>query len=570
MDAPLAAALIPVGQALLSGVLVGGVYGLISIGFSLAFGVMRIVNFAHGDLVMYGMYVGVVASTGFGVDPLYAIPLSFLLMALLGAAQYQLVFKRFVGAATLQQLLAAIGLGLVLQMIAQVVFGADARAAPSMFGGQFVLIGPLFASAAQIVAFIVAVLCTIAVEALLLGTRWGKSVRAVADDIEAAELVGLSAQIHQHHRLRARLRTGRHRRDHHGHVLPHRPLEGTFPHADRDHRDHHRRPGQHPGFVLRRVVLRRHPAAYRDAVEFGAAGRAALRAAADLHRLQADRHVRLQDRIAMDRRARRLGSIAFPLLALVIIAILPALPFVNNYILAAIVRALIFISLGQAWNIVAGIGGLLSLGHGVFLGLGCYVTGLLFNLLGLPPWIGVWVGVLVALAVALVMGGMTLRMRGIFFALATVAVSLAFDQLARHYVDLTGGDNGLALKFEGDSLWAMQSRSPAPFVYAGLVFVVAYYAITRWVLASQLGLEMRAVRDDEIAAAASGVPVFRTKMLGFLVSAAMTALAGGLYMQFYQAIDPESAFGLGQAIQLQLPALIGGLGTAQGRSWAAR
>jgi branched-chain amino acid transport system permease protein len=266
----------------------------------------------------------------------------------------------------------------------------------------------------------------------------------------------------------------------------------------------------------------------------------------------------------MDRRARQFGRIAFPLLALVVVAILPALPFVNNYILAVIVRALIFISLGQAWNIVAGIGGLLSLGHGVFLGLGGYVTGLLFNLIGLPPWLGVWVGVLVALAVALVMGGMTLRMRGIFFALATVAVSLAFDQLARHYVDLTGGDNGLALKFMGDSLWAMQSRSPAPFVYAGLVFVVVYYGITRWILASQLGLEMRAVRDDETAAAASGVPVFRTKMLGFLVSAAMTALAGGLYMQFYQAIDPESAFGLAQAIQLQLPALIGGLGTAAG------
>jgi branched-chain amino acid transport system permease protein len=266
----------------------------------------------------------------------------------------------------------------------------------------------------------------------------------------------------------------------------------------------------------------------------------------------------------MDRRVRHLSRIAFPVLALVIVAILPALPFVNNYILAVIVRALIFISLGQAWNIVAGIGGLLSLGHGVFLGLGCYVTGLLFNLLGLPPWLGVWAGVLVALGVALVMGGMTLRMRGIFFALATVAVSLAFDQLARHYVDLTGGDNGLALSFEGDSLWAMQSRSPAPFVYAGLVFVVVYYAITRWILASQLGFDMRAVRDDEIAAAAAGVPVFRTKLLGFLVSAAMTALAGGLYMQFYQAIDPESAFGLGQAIQLQLPALIGGLGTASG------
>jgi branched-chain amino acid transport system permease protein len=240
------------------------------------------------------------------------------------------------------------------------------------------------------------------------------------------------------------------------------------------------------------------------------------------------------------------------------------MPFVNNYVLAATVRALIFIALGQAWNIVAGIGGQLSLGHGVFLGLGCYVTGILFNDAGVPPWLGVWAGVLASLGVALVMGSMTLRMRGVFFALATVAVSLAFDQLARHYVDLTGGDNGLALRFLGTSLWAAQSRSPAPFVYAGLVFVIAYYWITQRVLASRFGLEMRAVRDDEVAAAAAGVRVFRTKLLGFLVSAAMTALAGGLYMQFYQAIDPESAFGLGQAIQLQLPALIGGLGTAWG------
>ena len=253
-----------------------------------------------------------------------------------------------------------------------------------------------------------------------------------------------------------------------------------------------------------------------------------------------------------------------PLVPIAVVAVLPALPFVNNYILAATVRALIFIALGQAWNIVAGIGGQLSLGHGVFLGLGCYVTGILFNDLGVPPWIGVWAGVLVSLAVALVMGSMTLRMRGVFFALATVAVSLAFDQLARHYVDLTGGDNGLALNFLGNSLWAMQSRSPAPFVYAGLAFVIIYYWITQRILGSRFGLEMRAVRDDEIAAAAAGVRVFRTKLLGFLVSAAMTALAGGLYMQFYQAIDPESAFGLGQAIQLQLPALIGGLGTAWG------
>src|SRR6516164_10191942 len=144
--------------------------------------------------------------------------------------------------------------------------------------------------------------------------------------------------------------------------------------------------------------------------------------------------------------------IAIHLVPIVIVAALPLLPFVNNYIIAATVRALIFISLGQAWNIVAGIGGLLSLGHGVFLGLGCYTTGILFNKYGVPPWLGVWVGVGLSLLVALVMGSMTLRMRGVFFALATVAASLAMVQISRHFVDLTGGADGLALKFFGTSL----------------------------------------------------------------------------------------------------------------------
>jgi branched-chain amino acid transport system permease protein len=259
-----------------------------------------------------------------------------------------------------------------------------------------------------------------------------------------------------------------------------------------------------------------------------------------------------------------LRSLAYYILPVVVVAVLPLLPFVNNYIIAATVRALIFISLGQAWNIVAGIGGQLSLGHGVFLGLGCYTTGVLFNKYGIPPWIGGWAGVLLSLAVALVMGSMTLRMRGVFFALATVAVSLALVQLARHFVDLTGGADGLALKFFGNSLWAMQARSPVPFLYGSLAVVAAYYWITRWLLASYFGLAMQAVRDDEAAAAAAGVAVFRTKLAGFMLSAAMTALAAVLYMQFYMAIDPEAAFGLSQAIQLQLPALLGGLGTALG------
>src|SRR5262245_24564621 len=124
--------------------------------------------------------------------------------------------------------------------------------------------------------------------------------------------------------------------------------------------------------------------------------------------------------VAPDSAAAKIGSLAasnerrrafiYGLIAFLLIASLPLLPG-DNFILAATVRALIFIALGQAWNVVAGIGGLLSLGHGVFLGLGCYTTGILFNKYGIAPWFGVWVGVVLSLAVALVMGSMTLRMR---------------------------------------------------------------------------------------------------------------------------------------------------------------
>jgi branched-chain amino acid transport system permease protein len=180
-------------QAIFSGVLVGGVYGILSVGLSLAFGVMRIVNFAHGELVMYGMFAGVIASKMFGIDPLIILPLSFLFTAVVGMAQYRIVFRHFVGHATLNQLLAAIGCAFVLQMIAQLIFGADARTAQSIFTGKYTVIGPFFLSQAQIVAFIIAVVATLAVEVLLRTSTWGKAVRAVADDIEAAEIVGVNS-----------------------------------------------------------------------------------------------------------------------------------------------------------------------------------------------------------------------------------------------------------------------------------------------------------------------------------------------------------------------------------------
>ena len=247
-----------------------------------------------------------------------------------------------------------------------------------------------------------------------------------------------------------------------------------------------------------------------------------------------------------------------------LVACLPLLPFANSYLIGIVVRALIFIALGQAWNVIAGIGGQLSLGHGVFFGLGAYGTGLLFNDFGITPWVGAWLAAALAGAVAVVIGAITFRLRGIYFALATVVISLAFEKLARFYFALTGGDTGLAVNFRGTAPAVMQWREPEAFLWISLAVVVAFYAVTRWLLRGNFGLALQAVRDDEEAATSAGVNVYRTKLLALLLSAAMTALAGTLHLQFYLSIDPGTAFGLSQAIQIQLPALIGGLGTAGG------
>ena len=180
-------------QALLSGILVGGIYGLFAMGFSLAFGVMRIVNFAHGELVMLGMYCGLAVFLTTHLDPLFAVPLAVMIIAGLGVLMYVMFYRRFVGKATLQQLLVAIALALILQSIAQILFSPDTRGVRSALGGKYVLIGSIFLSYAQIIAFGFALASAGLIELLLRKTIWGQSIRAVADDAEAAELVGINS-----------------------------------------------------------------------------------------------------------------------------------------------------------------------------------------------------------------------------------------------------------------------------------------------------------------------------------------------------------------------------------------
>jgi len=156
-------------------------------------------------------------------------------------------------------------------------------------------------------------------------------------------------------------------------------------------------------------------------------------------------------------------NLSHALVCAVVVAAVASVPtWSNSYIVSVVVRALIFVMLGQAWNVIAGIGGQLSLGHGVFFGVGAYATALLFNQAGITSWIGLWIAALIAAACAVVIGLATMRSRDVYFALGTVVISLDFEKVARFMVDLTGDDAGLAVNYRGTAPAVMQFRDPPP------------------------------------------------------------------------------------------------------------
>lgn len=257
------------------------------------------------------------------------------------------------------------------------------------------------------------------------------------------------------------------------------------------------------------------------------------------------------------------------LLVLAVIAVvlvpLPLLLPPNTQAVA--VRVLIFALMAVGWNIMSGFGGMFSFGHAAYFGLGAYVSVWLLVNHGVSPWIGLLVGMLVAAAFATLIGFLALRYRlkGAYFALSTFAFAEMLRLLAINsdFVNRAVGYN-VPLRPEF-SLAFMQFAPGSPaYFWIALGLTVAAIAVSILFLRSRTGRFLVAVRDDEDAAAAVGVPVMRTKLVTMALSAAVTSVAGTFYAQYYFFIDPDVAFGSSVSIQAILPAVIGGVATIWG------
>lgn len=231
------------------------------------------------------------------------------------------------------------------------------------------------------------------------------------------------------------------------------------------------------------------------------------------------------------------------------------------------VRVLIFAILALGWNIMSGFGGMFSFGHAAYFGLGAYVSVWLLVEQGISPWIGMLVGMAVAAAFAVLIGFLALRYRlkGAYFALST----FAFAEMLRLYAtnsDLVNRAVGYNVPLRGERSLAYMQFEPgaASYFWIALALTVLALVITIVFLRSRIGRFTVAVRDDEDAAAALGIPVMRTKLITIALSAAITSVAGTFYVQYYFFVDPDVAFGSSVSIQAILPAVIGGVATIWG------
>jgi branched-chain amino acid transport system permease protein len=179
-----------VAQGLLSGLLFGGVYSLMAVGLTLIFGVMRVVNFAHGDMMVWGMYLAWLLATRLGIDPYLAFLVCAAALFALGLAVQRGLVNRIVDAPHEMQLLLMLGVALVLENTALMAFGPEPQRVRSALGATAIFLGPLFVDVARLVTFVVALGLTLLLWLFLFRTEGGRTIRAAADNTYGALVIG--------------------------------------------------------------------------------------------------------------------------------------------------------------------------------------------------------------------------------------------------------------------------------------------------------------------------------------------------------------------------------------------
>lgn len=235
---------------------------------------------------------------------------------------------------------------------------------------------------------------------------------------------------------------------------------------------------------------------------------------------------------------------------------------VMEYILHILVIAGIYIILTLSLNLIVGYTGLPALGHAAFFAVGAYVSALLALNLGISPWIGLIVGASFAALTGVVIGASSLRLKGDYFALVTIAFAFIVYYTAKNWVSVTRGPMGLP-GIPGFSIFGLALDSTLSYFVLVFVFVLITIFIVRRIVDSPFGRVLKSIREDEIAAEALGKDTTKHKLLAFVIGAFFAGIAGSLYAHYITFIDPSS-FTIMESILILLMVIFGGMGSIKG------
>lgn len=261
-------------------------------------------------------------------------------------------------------------------------------------------------------------------------------------------------------------------------------------------------------------------------------------------------------------RLSKVQKIGYPL-GILIAIVLPLL-FQGTFSRHVLCLILIWSILGMGWNFIGGYAGQVSIGHSVFYGIGAYTSALLFMWFNITPWIGMWVGMVISVFVAFCIGRPLLRLKGHYFAVATMAVAECCRVIFVNWKTV-GGATGLDFLNKNVSMWySMQFQDKLQYYYVFLVFAVVVLGIVIYFDRSKFGYYLRTIKGNENAAESVGIDTTRYKLIAYMLSAAIVSIGGSLYAQYMVYIDPTMLMVLKISLMICLVTVMGGIGTVIG------
>ena len=246
-----------------------------------------------------------------------------------------------------------------------------------------------------------------------------------------------------------------------------------------------------------------------------------------------------------------------PLITLAVLAILPLIGL-NSYVMHILVLVVMWSVIGMAWNILGGYTGQVSFGHAAFFGFGAYTAGILYQHLGVSAWWGIPASIVILTALSLVIGYICLRLRGAYFALATLALGEICRVAAENLVGFTQGNMGIMIR---ERTWVEKTW----YFYVILLIAAATFIIIKIVMESRFGYYFVAIREDQDAAESLGINTTLYKTISLCLSGVFTGIAGAFYMNYMGYIDPSIVFPLYDiSIVTVMVVMVGGAATYWG------